>query len=229
MIATQLTLRIAQWPNARDTLERILGAIGDRQLAVSTLLNRIKAGLIQTAAMSCHREERRGFSDPQRTEPEAAVLIAPAHWAAFPRIQTVEELAFWETGDITFVFEERDSFHAVTIKYFGVRFDPKGIAEMIESAGVKKPPPPQTFGGLAIFDPPSPVSTNKGGRPRKDYWDDLWAEICGQIYEGALIPKRQADIEKAMLDWATNHGHELSEAGARQRAQILFNRLKNRG
>lgn len=106
-------------------------------------------------------------------------------------------------------------------QYFGIKLNPADIQANLP------PPNPTLHTPKPKIETAQPTPTlNKGGRPRKDYWDDLWAEICGQIYEGKLIPERQADIEKAMLDWATNHGHELSEAGARQRARILFNRLK---
>ena len=76
------------------------------------------------------------------------------------------------------------------------------------------------------WTPPPPTQVNKGGRPAKDWWDDFWIDICGKIYEGDLKPQRQADLEKAMLDWATNHGHELSEATARKAAKKLFSAWK---
>ena len=68
----------------------------------------------------------------------------------------------------------------------------------------------------------------EGGRPRKHFWDDLWIEICRQLYGGTLEPKRQADIEKAMLAWAAKHRHALSVASARLRARRLFAALKEK-
>jgi hypothetical protein len=65
-------------------------------------------------------------------------------------------------------------------------------------------------------------SVPKGGRPKADWWDDLWVEICRQIYEGELIPKRQADIERAMLEWVTNRGEDVGATTIRPRASKLW-------
>jgi hypothetical protein len=203
-MAKELALRIARWPNARDTLERVEGAIRNRPLAVATLLDRIRAGLIQTAAMSCFRKEEKGSGGIQRSEPDGAVLIPPSHWAAFPDIQTVAELAFWQTGDITFEWEERASFSAVTIKYFGVRFDPKGIADMIESAGVDKPkrpsggPPPPSLDFLSAFSrpeqpTPADVDAEQKGPPVAPEHLRAWYELYRRVYTGA------ADTEATAL------------------------------
>jgi hypothetical protein len=203
-----------EWLTAHDTLERISAAIRNRPLAVSTLLNRIRAGLVQTAAMSARWEN---IDHPVGDVP---VLIPADYWRHFPKIQTVEELAFWQTGDIRFEIGMNNNFETVAVHYFGVRFEPLGIEDIIASAAAASSPPgvaPQ----FAL-----PESTARGGRPRKEFWDDFWIEICGQIYEGNLKPQRQAELEKAMLDWATNHGHELSEATARKAAKRLFNAWK---
>jgi hypothetical protein len=63
------------------------------------------------------------------------------------------------------------------------------------------------------FAPPAqqPIP-NKGGAPPKPWWDDLWSEMFRQIYTGDLVPKRQADIERAMLDWAASRGTILAKA-----------------
>ena len=69
---------------------------------------------------------------------------------------------------------------------------------------------------------PQPHATNKSGRPPIGWWDDMWVEIFRQIYEAEIVPKRQVDIEKAMLSWASANGHEVSEMSVRLRARKLF-------
>jgi hypothetical protein len=129
----------------------------------------------------------------------------------------------WSGGYARFWVAKRNGSPSA-YQCFGIKLNPDDVRANLPAPNpALHSPQPKA----APVQPP-PV-TNKGGRPRNDYWDDLWAEICGQIYDGASIPKRQADIERAMLDWATNHGHALSEAGARQRARILFDRLQKRG
>ena len=51
-----------------------------------------------------------------------------------------------------------------------------------------------------------------GGRPPASFWDDLWCSVWGQISRGDLKPKLQADVEKAMLQWVSAHGHEPSDS-----------------
>ena len=63
---------------------------------------------------------------------------------------------------------------------------------------------------------------NPGGRPRKEWWDDLWCAIWGDVYRGKLDPKRQADIEQAMLTWAESNGHSISESMIRPVARKML-------
>ncbi len=68
-----------------------------------------------------------------------------------------------------------------------------------------------------------------GGRPPAAFWDDLWCSVWGDIYRGDLKPSRQADIERAMLNWASDKGHELAETTAKQRARRLFDEIQAEG
>ena len=67
------------------------------------------------------------------------------------------------------------------------------------------------------------------GRPPAAFWDDLWCAIFGRIFRGELIPTRQADIEKAMLGWASDNNHDLSETAAKSRARKLFSEYQAEG
>lgn len=95
--------------------------------------------------------------------------------------------------------------------------------------------------GLDILDPqnqpcqqiPNPeitplVSANrpKGGRPAAEWWDDLWVEICRQLYVGDLKPKTQGDIERAMLDWLATKGESAAESTVRGRARKLWSAIE---
>ena len=70
---------------------------------------------------------------------------------------------------------------------------------------------------------------NPGGRPRKEWWDNLWCAVWGDVYRGKLKPKRQSDIEKAMLDWAESNGHTVSESVVRPVARKMFNEMTREG
>ena len=69
--------------------------------------------------------------------------------------------------------------------------------------------------------PVAPVR-QKGGRPRADFWDDAWSAIAAALYDGSLIPKNQADVERAMSDWILSNGFNASESSVRARARRLW-------
>ena len=66
---------------------------------------------------------------------------------------------------------------------------------------------------------------NKGGRPPAAFTDDLMCAIFGLIHQGDFQPKNQAEIEKAMLDWAVRNDHELGVTLAREKARKVFSAL----
>ena len=66
------------------------------------------------------------------------------------------------------------------------------------------------------------AKANRGGRPPKDYWDDLWCAIWGLAYRGDLQPKNQADIERAMMAWIEERGETASESTIKPLARKMF-------
>lgn len=67
---------------------------------------------------------------------------------------------------------------------------------------------------------------NKGGRPPAAFADEMMCAIWGLIYQGDLKPKNQAEIARAMLDWAVANEQELGATLAREKAQKVFTALK---
>jgi hypothetical protein len=67
------------------------------------------------------------------------------------------------------------------------------------------------------------------GRPAKGFWDDLWCGVWGSIYHGDFDPKTQAEIERAMHDWISEHGHDASESSVRSRARKMFDEMIGEG
>jgi hypothetical protein len=70
--------------------------------------------------------------------------------------------------------------------------------------------------------PPAAVAKGEGGRPKARWSDDLWIEMCRQLYEGDLKPKKQSDIKRAMMDWLSTHGEEPAESTIKDRARKLW-------
>lgn len=74
----------------------------------------------------------------------------------------------------------------------------------------------------ALPEPVTGLKGSSGGRPPKAFWEDLWAEIARQLYEGDLKPDKQVDIENAMNIWLDENGHLAGETQVRERARKLF-------
>ncbi|MEO7187330.1 MAG: hypothetical protein ABIW58_02860 [Sphingomicrobium sp.] len=72
-------------------------------------------------------------------------------------------------------------------------------------------------------------TTLPGGRPPAAFWDDLWCAVWGRVFRGELIPERQADVERAMLEWAMANDKELSESAVKPRARKLFAEFNSEG
>lgn len=77
----------------------------------------------------------------------------------------------------------------------------------------------------ALAEPEAIVSanqSNKGGRPRKEWWDELWCAIWGQIVHGELTPTSQAEIERAMLEWVEQRGESVAESTVKPMAKKVW-------
>jgi hypothetical protein len=113
----------------------------------------------------------------------------------------------WATGDFDTWIDRRVHWRA-----YGVSFSRSGIETLIGPTRASRAAP-------------SDQPTKLGGRPPAAWWDDLWIEMCRQLYGGDLQPKRQSDIESAMKDWASAHGHHPSSSTIRERARKLWTAL----
>jgi hypothetical protein len=73
---------------------------------------------------------------------------------------------------------------------------------------------------------PTPTPPNKGGRPPKEWWDDLWCAMWGEVYRGDFKPKSQADIERAMMDWVLARDESVSESTLKPLARRMLTELE---
>ena len=79
------------------------------------------------------------------------------------------------------------------------------------------------------FAPETSPEQNKGGRPRKEWWDDLWCAVWGLAWRGDLQPKNQADIERAMMAWIEQRGETASESTIKPLARKMFAEMQREG
>lgn len=214
------------WLTPRQAVQLLDSALGNNSysyISKHTLLQRIRSGLIRTVAAKSTRSDK----------PEEIIQLGDIprdHWS-----HVQEDDIFWTSGDLTYSRRDgaRHLYDAIDFGRFDVRFEPESVRAVIAPAekhvAVQSPKPPQEA-QVAEPKPPLPAKEfNKGGRPRKDFWDDFWIEICGQIYEGTLRPKTQAELERAMHEWIETKGHEAGETVVKAAARKLFRAWKLAG
>lgn len=117
----------------------------------------------------------------------------------------------WNTGDFaTWYTDNAGEWNesALHFRVYGVSFARSGIEALIGPAVPSRDATPSSL-------------VAAGGRPAAAWWDDLWIEVCRQIYCGYLKPEKQADIESAMMNWAAAHGQNPALSTIRARARKL--------
>ena len=175
---------------------KLVSAATGSYRAKRAICSRAHAGLIRAKAARLILHDRKPVND---------VKVPKDFWWAGGEAALQQD---WNTGDFETWID-----HKLHLRAFGVEFSRRGIEALIAPA-------------LASRDAPSGPPANTGGRPPAEWWDDLWAEICRQLYAGDLQPKKQADIEASMLDWAVKHGHNPSESAIRSRGRKLWSALQ---
>ncbi|MEP6589413.1 MAG: hypothetical protein ABJA84_11730 [Polaromonas sp.] len=78
----------------------------------------------------------------------------------------------------------------------------------------------------ATSEPKVAVGHRKGGRPPAEFWDDMWSAIATALYSGALKPKSQADVQRAMSEWIDGRGYSAADSTVKGRARRLWNLIE---
>jgi hypothetical protein len=189
------------WILARDALRRAEGVMA-RNDAITTLIHGLAHGVVGARAETMLVMRYRDVVETARDQ-----VIPASLWQKF---HFFNDRIFWTNNSIAFPTEIDAALNpSASISCFNVRLNAGELTTLV--------------GDVEVDD--DQTALNRGGRPRKDWWDALWVEICRQLVAGELRITRQADIERAMRDWAMANGHELSESAARSRAKLLFSAL----
>jgi hypothetical protein len=202
--------RISSWLTPKSVME-IASAAVDASFAPGLLDARLRGGDLVAMATRGSREDA-GSDLKKITDP----FPIDASWWEY-----TNSTGFWTSGDVKFWKQSRvmpdDSSWQVWCH--DVRFDPDVIRKMFPL------PYPQPTKRSAKRIAPS----NGGGRPRKEFWDDLLIAIFRRLYLDNFRPKSQSDVEKAMLSWASQNGHDLSESSVKSPARKLFSLVRDEG
>ena len=130
--------------------------------------------------------------------------VAPWFWENF--LDEGRSAQDWETGKFSGRGIGPIGLRWVTLN--GVHFLRESLIALLPTSDA--PPVPTT------------AAKNVGGRPPAAFSDEMMCAIWALIYQGDLQPKTQADVEKAMLDWTSERGHELGTTLARQKARLVM-------
>jgi hypothetical protein len=182
----------------------------------------LAGGMIQAVASSSSR----AIKDRGPITNDKPSIIPKRIWTDFS--ESGSDL--WNGGYARFWVSKGDE-HGTVYRYFGIKFDPADVKSNLppprpdlvaQAAGTAAPAPAQN---RIATSAPVAEPVNKGGRPRKEWWDDFWIEVCRQIWIGDLQPKTQADLERAMIEWVENHrSGEVGETTIKAAAKKLFKR-----
>lgn len=196
----------AAWMPARDAIQMLKSAESVRE-PKSFLTEHARLGLVAGRAMEARRFEERQVTELVWDEREWDI---PAWcWDPASRLQVYED---WELGQFGAV--EPASGGSGWIKLNGVHFLAESIKEVLPPPAIAQSP---EDGNLEVRG-----KVGAGGRLPQSWWDDMWCDVWGLIHQGDFKPEKQADVERAMLTWASRKGHTLSEAAARPKARKLF-------
>jgi hypothetical protein len=67
---------------------------------------------------------------------------------------------------------------------------------------------------------------NKGGKPLAAHWDDMWAHIAVQLWNGDLKPTSQAEVKQAMLAWFNYKEIDIGDTAVTERARALWLKME---
>lgn len=198
------------WISAGEAARLLKPGLGSELMAQMSLCKRAHAGLVRSKA------QRLTVAGTPRDDVE----LPPFFWWAEGHEALHQN---WRTGDFDTWVRGDDLPRELRQRATEVHFEAFNVS-FLRSDVLKLIPPDVSL-------PPAPkqkqqAATPTGGRPPADWWDDLWVEMCRQLYGGHLIPAKQADIEKAMLDWLATRGENPSTSTIRDRARKLWRAIK---
>jgi len=198
---------LVKWMHPRDALERVSEKLGS--VAASTIYRRLKDELIIAAAAKVSA----------RAWGITTNVIPARYWERRRRLPGHVE--FWKSGDIEFDLGSVSAPGRVT--YYGVRFRPDGIDDILGISNAASGAPPPTA-NTAQRPQRQEIAGGRGA-----HWENLLIEMARRIHFGDFKPAKQADLERAMQDWLSKNDHEADESTVRIRASKLWKALMAEG
>ena len=208
------------WTPTVEAHKRVFATLISHSSTASAFALRLRSGLLRAGA------ENHAFAR-DRDSPRGVIEIEARRWEQFDDLH--EEWDFWRTGTLTVQVDARGALASglEELTYFGVRFDPTGLAKMMAAVGIDSPSSsaqsaPVIPPSAPLLMPQIPSTKHAGGAPPKEFWDDLWIEVARLVHAGDIHPSSsQAHVARLMQDWATGRGG-LGETSAKNAARKLM-------
>lgn len=199
-VARQLSAAYDQgWLSAKSARRFMYERVGSNPaLAGAELIEQCKLGFVAARAVLMQHSERGQFSSESPGEREWA--IPEWFWLNFTRSDSSAQ--DWDRS--VFSGKGRTPTGVRYIRLSGVYFEKSSLDILA----------PEARNNLEV--------PNKGGRPRKEWWDNLWCAVWGKIVHGELTPTNQAEIERAMLDWIEDRGESAAESTIKPMAKKVW-------
>lgn len=117
----------------------------------------------------------------------------------------------WASGDFTAQVQQNGSENEW--RALGVSFERAGIEAMV---------PSKASAHVSLHPEVAEVRSNRGGRSPDAVWEEVMVELARQLFAGDLIPKRLADVEKAIADFLVVKEVSMSESTIREHARPFW-------
>jgi hypothetical protein len=207
----------SKWVSPRKAVLMVSPHIsGSEEKAIAWLQRRLDFGQLLAGAASLFYVHKGKMHEGDFCE------IPTTLWPDALRISSEDD--FWISGDFADTPETPfdPSLSEFSCVLTGVRFNPRQLSELIDGLSQDG----LVLSNEGATDKGKVAGTRSGGRPTKPFWDQLWASVAAQLYNGDLKPTRQADIERAMHDWLALCDENAGETAVRAKAKLLWTAIQ---
>ncbi|MEO1656715.1 MAG: hypothetical protein AAFR65_03255 [Pseudomonadota bacterium] len=216
------------WITARDAMNLAKKELGSEHGGALAICGRAYAGLIQGVARRYHSDVPiRRLEQPDGSiiaDYELDHFAVPAKFWWAKGWEALEQN--WVSGDFSTWLEKKHQ-----LKAYGVRFFRDDIVELFPKAAdetTEQPTIKQTSSEQAKTQNAQPKIT-KGGRPKKDFWEPMWAMVLTAYAEAKLPLDAHTDLVSFLSQWCINNGHKASDSALKERATMIRDALKEAG
>lgn len=207
------------WMTPFEAVAMLIDAgLEDREHAVNWLGARLKTNELMSVAIGFE------ISPDGDVGEEYRYFVHHRAWKHVDKIHWKDD--FWISGTYT----EKDDYDLIgssdpifpgAFDMMGVKFEPDCVRKFVANAINAKQPP-------AIPNVAKQPSSRRGPK-RKDWWDHLWIEMIRRMQAGKLNPKKQADLERELIEYVESElGETVGDSTLKPMASNLFKFLQEK-